>query len=178
MVAERDEARARIDELELHISALTVALEHTNNDAREREIARERERERERGREGECLQRLQRLQRDHTSSDGNVRTLRQAGEDTLSEVSGNADDSEDEYKSAFLGAVRSAGEIRFDCGWEMVDAHIIFTQALASPQYSHWLKIVSFYFLKHSRTEEAIGTTRKYSVIGSLTQSILENISE
>jgi hypothetical protein len=117
VVAERDEARARIDELELHISALTVALEHTNNDEREREIERERERKRERERERECLQRLQRLQRDHTSSDGEVRTLRQAGEDNLSEVSeGNADDSEDERKSAFLGAVRSAGEMRFDCG--------------------------------------------------------------
>jgi hypothetical protein len=68
--------------------------------------------EREREKERKCLQRLQRLQRDHTSSDGEVRTLRQAGEDTLSEVSeGNADDSENEYKSSFLGAVRSAGEI-------------------------------------------------------------------
>jgi hypothetical protein len=112
VVAERDEARARIDELELHISALTVALEHTNNGEREREIERKRERKRERERERECLQRLQRLQRDHTSSDGEVRTLRQAGEDNLSEVSEeNADDSEDERKSAFLGAVRSAGEI-------------------------------------------------------------------
>jgi hypothetical protein len=51
VVAERDEARARIDELELHTSALTVALEHTNNDKRERGRERERERERKRERE-------------------------------------------------------------------------------------------------------------------------------
>ena len=58
-----------------------------------------------------------------------MRTLSQSGEDTLSEVSeGNTDDSDDdEYKSAFLGSVRSVGEIRFDCDWEMVDARTSFS---------------------------------------------------